>query len=145
MSSSFPPFSCCRVSSIHLPSHWSTWSSLLLIIHLLLAMCPAPFHVSLSPKGEFVISRLPSFLLRSFAMNHPLSPFSHLATSSMPSQFRPHHSIAVPHFPRWPPRPSFKLFSYSRWQRERSSISQNAELADHPQSQEAVIEAVGGG
>jgi hypothetical protein len=53
--------------------------------HSLLATCPFPFHVSLSPEGGFIISRLPPFHLMSSAMNHPLSPFSHLATSSTSS------------------------------------------------------------
>jgi hypothetical protein len=42
---------------------------------------------------------------------------------------RRHHSCHAPHPSRWPPRPFVEPFSYSRWQREEPSISQNAELA----------------
>jgi hypothetical protein len=42
---------------------------------------------------------------------------------------RRHHSCHAPLPPSWPPCPSFKPFSYSRWQHERTSTSRGAELA----------------
>jgi hypothetical protein len=74
-----------------------------------------------------LFSRLSAYI--PYDLCHPLPPLSPLIVLTSPLRLWPHHSVAVPHFPRWPPYPSFKLFSYSRWQREESSISQNAELA----------------
>jgi hypothetical protein len=112
ISSSLPPFPCCRVSSIH-PLSWSAWSYLLLTTHSFLATCPAPFHVSLSPKGEFIPSVI---LLSSRHIFHALIA-------------RHHHPRHVPHPPRWPPCLSPQSVCYSMWQHEESSISQSAELA----------------
>jgi hypothetical protein len=69
----------------------------------------------------------------------PLIPFFHVSSSSdstaphrfllHPRGYSPVTLLPSPHLPRWPPNPSFKPFSYSRWQREKSSTSQSAELA----------------
>jgi hypothetical protein len=127
MSSPFPPFPCCRVSSIHLPS----------LVHVVLPSSHHPLvacHVSRSfprqplTRRRIHFSRLPPFHLMSSAMNHPPSSFSHLVTSSTPSNPTPPF-LSCAHPPRWPPCLSLKLFSYSRWQREKSSISRSAELA----------------
>jgi hypothetical protein len=124
MSSSFPPFSCCRMSSIRLPA----------LARVVLPLSRHPLvacHVSRSfPRQPLTKEQVhyPSSSSPS-AMCPPLSPFSHLATSFTPSIVLHYHSCHAPHPPRWPPRPFVKLFSYSRWQHEESSISQNAELA----------------
>jgi hypothetical protein len=81
-------------------------------------------------------------------LSHLSSSFVILLSSCHPFHAlitRHHHSCHAPHPPRWPPCLSLKLFSCSRWQREKSSLSRDAELAGRSQSQEAVIEAVEGG
>jgi hypothetical protein len=50
------PTAVCHPSTSPL---WSAWSSFLLIIHSLCAMCPAPFHVSTSPRHKSIIFSLP--------------------------------------------------------------------------------------
>jgi hypothetical protein len=77
--SAFPLLPCVIHSP---PPLWSAWSYLLLTTHSSLATCPAPFHVSLSPEGEFIPPILTPFHLMSSAINRPPSSFSHLATSS---------------------------------------------------------------
>jgi hypothetical protein len=110
-----PPFRLSPAAACHpfISPLWSAWSSLLLIIHSLLATCPIPLHVSLSPEGEFFPSVI---LLSSRHSFHALITWHE-------------HSCHAPHPPRWPPYMSLKLFSYSRWQREKSSRSRSVELA----------------
>jgi hypothetical protein len=83
------------------------------------------------PLTKLHLPHLFSCLLRLYPFCLMSSPAASLTShrSYFAPALWPHHSVAEPHFPRWPPYPSFKLFSYSRWQREESSISQSAELA----------------
>jgi hypothetical protein len=119
-----PPFPCCRVSSIH---------------PLLSGRVASPsFHHPLIPATHPVLST---------SVSHPkASPFlpssSHLPDclpfhESSPVTPLCHHSHFSPSLlpyttsspPRWPSCPSLKLFSCSRWQREKYSLSRDAELA----------------
>jgi hypothetical protein len=123
-------------------SHTSRGSPPHLIIHLSLAMYPFPsmsaFHQTCPVHSPAVSAYIPNdscqspchlshFLSSFFILIRPCCPFHTLIT-------RHHHSCHAPHFPRWPPCLPLKLFGCSRWQREKSSLSQ-----------EAVIEAVEGG
>jgi hypothetical protein len=89
-----------------------------------------PFHISPSPEGEFVLPSFPIYLGVFRHGSSPVAPLCH-HSHSLPllphAPPRCHHSYHTP-WPRWP-RLSLKLFSYSRWQREKSSLSQDAELA----------------
>jgi hypothetical protein len=90
-------------------------------IHSFAAACPVPFHISFSPKGES-FSRLLPIYLDVLHGSSPVTPFVVTLTSR-------HHSYHTPRPPRWPSCPSLKLFSCSRWQREKYSLSRDAELA----------------
>jgi hypothetical protein len=126
----------------------------------LVHMVPFPFH---HPSTACHVSRLiprppPTAsapimscipLLPRIVSRH-MSPPRHFSyTSSLlsfPAQFWPHHSVTVPHLPRWLPRLFFKPFSYSRWQRGRPSALQKCRVGRVIlDPDEAVIEAVGGG
>jgi hypothetical protein len=145
MSSPLPPFPCCRVSSIHLPSlvHVVFPSS-----HHPLVTCHvsrAPFHVSLSPEGEFIISRLPPFHLMSSAMNRPLSSFSHLVIFLV-LLIRRHHIPVMRLILRAGLHACPSSYSVIPGGSARSlPYPKVLSWPGRPRSQEAVIEAVGGG
>jgi hypothetical protein len=93
-SSSFPPFSCCHVSS--LPS--------LSLIHMAFPPSHHPFtarHTSFSLHVNFPLKASPTSTLlspcaRSFCRVSSLQP-------SSPPMIQRHHSCHMPHSPRWPP------------------------------------------
>jgi hypothetical protein len=109
-----------------------------------LATCPVPFHVSLSPEGEF-ISPVFSLHLMSSAMNRPPSSFSHLVT--LP---RPYNPAPPFHVMRLILRAGLHAYpsSYSVIPGGSARSLPYPEVLSwlgRSQSQEAVIEAVGGG
>jgi hypothetical protein len=97
----FPPAIMCHLSSSTLSPRWPFPR---LIIHSSLSMCPAPFHISLSPKSKSIISHLPPF--SPVVFHHVPSSVALLA----PRHFfhalivRRHHSCHAPHSSHWPPR-----------------------------------------
>jgi hypothetical protein len=107
ISSSLPLFPCFRVSSIHLSS-------------LVRVVLPSSHH-----------PLVPCHVFRSF-IRQPLTrrQVHYIPSSSLHVPPRRHHSYHTPCPPRWPPCPSLKLFSCSRWQHEKSSPSREAELAE---------------
>jgi hypothetical protein len=126
ISSFLPPFPYCRVSSIH-PSS------------LVRVALPSSHHplITCHASRSFPHQPLTRRRVRFSRLPPPLGVFRHGSSSVTPltsrhsfhAPPRRHHSYHTPYPPRWPPCPSLKLFSYSRWQREKSSVSRNAELA----------------
>jgi hypothetical protein len=119
-----PPFPCCRVSSTYLSSLVRVLS-FLSTIRSFPATRPVSFHISFSPEGESIFSRLHPVYLTVFRHESspvtPLCHHSHFSPSLLP------YTMSSP--PRWPSCPSLKLFGCSRWQREKYSLSRDAELA----------------
>jgi hypothetical protein len=125
-------FSPAAVCHPFIPPLGSAWLSLLPTIHSLPAMRPVPLHDSLSPEGEIVSPVFSPPILVSSAMDHPpplLSVITHTSRRSFHTLPQCHRSCHTPCPPRWPSGPTLKLFSCSRCQCEKSSLSRGAELA----------------
>jgi hypothetical protein len=129
ISSSLLPFPCSRVSSIHL----------LLSSPRGLTFFSPPTHplprvplLSTSASHPLANSFLPSSSLSPDVFRRQLSSIILLSSCHVFHALiaRNHHPRHAPCSPRWPPCPSLKLFSCSRWQREKSSPSREAELAE---------------
>jgi hypothetical protein len=129
ISSSLPPFPCCRVSSIHLllpgPRGLTFFSPPTRSLPCVLLLSMSASH----PKAS---SFLPSSSLLLYVFRHESSSvillsFCHSFHTLITWHHHPHHA---PCPPRWPPYPSLKVFSCSRWQREKSSSSGESELAE---------------
>jgi hypothetical protein len=84
------------------------------------------------PKASLFLPSAPPSTWVPSAMDHPsVTPLCHHSHFSPLLTRVPRclHSYHTPCPPRWPSYPSLKLFGCARWQREKSSLSQDAELA----------------
>jgi hypothetical protein len=122
----FPPpiAAMCRRSS---HSHSSTWP--------LFFASSSTYH---PPRVLVPPRQLPT-------KSRPLSSFCTPRHSHHALIVRCHHSCHAPLPPNWPPCPSFKPFSVPGGSTRGLPHPEELSWPDRPQSQKAVIEAVGGG